>query len=41
MHALLSNMHLFSFSIKNVVSILAINYFSYSECQPSLKKLKV
>ena len=32
MHVLSSNMHLFSLSIKKVVSMLAINSVSYSEC---------
>ena len=41
MHALLSNVHLFSLSIKKMVSMLAINYFSHSECQPSLKEQKL
>ena len=32
MHALSSNMHPFSLSIKKVVSMLAIKSVSYSEC---------
>ena len=32
MYVLSSNMHLFSLSIKKVVSMLAINSVSYSEC---------
>ena len=37
MHTLLPNMYQFSLSIKKVVSMLAINYFSYSECQQQQK----
>ena len=41
MHAHLSNVHHLSLSIKKVVSMLAINYISYSECQRSLKQENV